>query len=781
MSEAMKESVSGEAMKESVSGEAMKENVSGEAIKESVSGEAMKESVSSEAMKESVSGGKDRVRNRLLQLMKESKDPYYDKYLAQMLKDLESAKATPGQVEREIERTCRLYQERMAQARGETIRPDSSGKSAVEFKIGAGLFSIIGAVFVLSAFIILGFNFLNSLWQGIGLYVISLAALLASELLIKRVNKKISILITGIGLGSLYISTIINYLELKTLNGAAAVGMILLTSLLAVFVSYKRDSAFVRLISIIGCYISVWPVKGFETELDFMVVTAALLIINMVNALFPNRKNQRIINFIHMLLSTLFLIIFLGAAGVAHIGSGYIILFLITNLIFLNTAFWKEKGDVKPWYTVFFCIEIGICLWFLLFVDNISGALGISLGEALFNRILAEALVLATAAVFFILWGKDRLGFIQYYFAAIAIAGISFLGDSVYERCLPILIIFMVTRLLSSVKELTALDCILAVWAAVASLVALDSWMVWLFAGVFLISAVKIKDKHLFHEIVITFFLLITGMFKLRSGWAMAVCPALLLLLFFLFNHLPNLKVKKQNAYNLVNVITAGIFYLFTWLANDYRISLAAMVIGAAAILIMFRERYCLKLSKKYLLLAGFLTYMIITAGFKTSVTVSILLMIIALSCVGIGFKIKDKAQRICGLIMAILVCLKLVLYDFRELEALPRAVLFLVIGILALVISFIYIYLEKKEDKQEKLEKQETFDGGEKPTDDGGEKPTDKTVINKEAISEVSGEADPGKEALAEQEGEREIKAEAMPSGIGEAEAEPEGETEQK
>ena len=54
---------------------------------------------------------------------------------------------------------------------------------------------------------------------------------------------------------------------------------------------------------------------------------------------------------------------------------------------------------------------------------------------------------------------------------------------------------------------------------------------------------------------------------------------------------------------------------------------------------------------------------------------------------------------------MAILVCVKLVVYDFGELESLPKAILFLTVGLIALGISFIYIYLEKREDKEEKEE----------------------------------------------------------------------------
>ena len=46
---------------------------------------------------------------------------------------------------------------------------------------------------------------------------------------------------------------------------------------------------------------------------------------------------------------------------------------------------------------------------------------------------------------------------------------------------------------------------------------------------------------------------------------------------------------------------------------------------------------------------------------------------------------------------LAALVCLKLVLYDFREAELLYRMIVFLIVGVMALGISFLYTFLEKQ------------------------------------------------------------------------------------
>ena len=135
---------------------------------------------------------KEQVRRRLYELMDISKDPYYDQYLNQMMRDLESGKATPAQVSKEAERTYGLYLQRMGEMPKVTAEKK---KNAVEFKIGAGIFSTLGAVFVLAALVIIGFNLLHGVWQGICLYMIAIAVIGISELAIKRLNKSCSFMI----------------------------------------------------------------------------------------------------------------------------------------------------------------------------------------------------------------------------------------------------------------------------------------------------------------------------------------------------------------------------------------------------------------------------------------------------------------------------------------------------------------------------------------------------------------------------------------------------------
>ena len=75
----------------------------------------------------------------------------------------------------------------------------------------------------------------------------------------------------------------------------------------------------------------------------------------------------------------------------------------------------------------------------------------------------------------------------------------------------------------------------------------------------------------------------------------------------------------------------------------------------------------------------------------------SIIIMLIAIGAVAVGFAIREKGLRITGLVLTLIVCAKIVVYDFAELENAEKMILFLVTGLIALAISGIYIALEKK------------------------------------------------------------------------------------
>ena len=645
------------------------------------------------------------VRRQLAGLLEISKDPQYDRYLNQMMRDLESGKATPEQVEQEALRTYEIYKQRMGIS--QTVYDQDKTAHGVEFKVGIHLFSIIGAVFVLAAFVIFSFNFLSGLWQGICLYVAAFTLIILSELLLYRKMPAFSHVLTGIGVGSIYIAGIVNYLVLHSFNGIVAMGITLIVAVGTILYGRKRESTTIRLIALFGYYICLLSLGSFQDDLNFLMFTGMLFIINMVCVIFQNEKNRSVINIIHLAVNILGIAVITVMAWIGNIGTIYLIIFLVTSFIVLNFMSYMQcrEGKYRDLFP-FICIGNGLCL--LLFF--LAGNMGPGMGEAdiaLFVHLVAEVLILMVCALSFLFWNKeDSRRWTQIYYAVFAILLLNSFSDYELESVIGILAAFLVVKLFNKHRELSVLECIVATWVGIAGFAFSDYWYCWVLIAALVIGMCRSYHYPIYLEIVTVMSVIIVWCFwcseyNIDEIWICSVCAGALLLFFLLFNNLPWLKKYDQLPYNIFNIVVMSLTYLMALLVRDTGVCLIMMVLGTVSITLMFSKRYKIYVPRRYLVAAVFLTCYALLGSFFTPVIVSILLMAVALTCVGIGFKMDDKVVRIYGLIMAAFVCLKLVLYDFIEVNTIYRIIVFLVVGILALVISFLYILLEKNADKK--------------------------------------------------------------------------------
>lgn len=706
---------------------------------------------------------KAKVRARLVQLKEVSRDPDYNRYLEQMMKDLESGRATPQQVEREAQRSYDKYRQRMAQIeqrkraayvpvnpsvdriflegqnlpgiqdpaaeRGTSyqgndgLKPmmESAGstegnakqqKKNIEYKVGVHVFSMIGAIFVLMAFAIFGFYFLNGFVQGMGLYGGALLLVIVSRVFIRRQQEgkfyyKFWQVITGIGIGGLYAANLINYLALHTINGLVAMFITLVIAAGTLLVSRKSKSPVIRMIGLGGCYICFLPVQGIKTDLEFLMISVMLLFINIGSIFAEKRKEQSAADLFHLALNLIFTLIFMRVAWREEIAVIYRIIYVITSFTFVNILCRKKCTLGNTALFCAGCAVNGIYIFLLFLLGNFALEMG-QPEMALFIHLTAKTLVISICAVIFLLWPKDNgRRWVELYYGVCTVLLLGAFSEYTLEVVISLLTVFVFTKLLAGQKEVIALDCIVVFWVGIRGFFLTDTWYCWLIAAALVLSAFKIKHMYLYHEMVITisillicqsqFFFYLNKEYGLDRGWLYPASAGTLLVLFLLFNHLPGLKNKNQQVYNRINLVFMLLYYLGVWFCQNYILSSVMMVLGAATIVIVFRKRYSMDVSGKYLILAGFLTYFTLTGHYGSPVIVSIFLMVISLFCVGAGFRFSDKKERICGLVMAAFVCLKLVVYDFREVEAVYRMVVFFAVGVIALLISFIYVKLEKR------------------------------------------------------------------------------------
>jgi hypothetical protein len=141
--------------------------------------------------------------------------------------------------------------------------------------------------------------------------------------------------------------------------------------------------------------------------------------------------------------------------------------------------------------------------------------------------------------------------------------------------------------------------------------------------------------------------------------------------------------------------------------------------LGFFAIYLMSDERYTtIKFVQKYrgIIYSIYATLVIIILNTEMvkidsiyNLVASILLMILAFINVYIGLKLRIKEMRKYGLMLACMVCLKLIFIDLYSFDFMVKAALFMVIGIIALSVSYMYNKLdiedEIEEDYEEELE----------------------------------------------------------------------------
>jgi hypothetical protein len=215
-----------------------------------------------------------------------------------------------------------------------------------------------------------------------------------------------------------------------------------------------------------------------------------------------------------------------------------------------------------------------------------------------------------------------------------------------------------------------------------------------------LISVACISRWNTYNEIILTGAITYYAAARMPSVLKLPVIVGILFMAMLLFNHVSRYRGKNIILFNIFAFIVQAICFVMLVnpiYRNAYITYLSMLVFGVATIVIMLQPAYNMDFKFKNIVLAVFLTYMGLI--FKSGVPIlnSIILMIVALICVGVGFVIREKPLRIYGLILALCICVKIVLYDFMDAANLQKIILFFAVGVIALIIAGIYIILEKK------------------------------------------------------------------------------------
>ena len=578
-------------------------------------------------------------------------------------------------------------------------------KSNTEFTVGAVLLSLLGGAFILAALVVLGVNYMNGFVRGMCLFAFSALFISVSELFLYRRWKMLGSVLTAVGIGGMYLSTVVNYLALH--NFPAWTAMLITTGIMVfvVLLSRKRDSALYRALGLIACYLCYLPIELGITNAEFLAVTGMIFLVNVACALLPTRTGQIGISILQMISGAIFAQMFVWRAfwcGVFPVPRIVFVLssFFVMQLLFIIMMRQKKSEEgVRIAYWISSVFYLAMIYFETAMYD----------GEKMmfYYGLMAGIAVICLLAFLALL--RDGAKWHPYTLVNLTVIILAqFLGR--IEGVIFLLALLAFAKLLSLRKPALLLKLNDAALTTIVCFKALafrfspdrpDSQLCGnlLFAGV-LLSIFFIRYYRTYYQIILTYTIAIFMTFVMPSSMKLPIFTGVLLAGMLLFNN-----VKKWQGKNIIlfNALALSgqivCFLLLAWpgYRNAYFTYLFMLVFGLGTIILTFHEKYHMNFRCKLMIAAVFLTYLVLIVKIELPIIKSILLMLIALAGVAAGFVEQQKSVRIYGLVLSLVVCGKIVLYDFVDAPNLQRAILLFAAGAIALVIAGIYIILEKK------------------------------------------------------------------------------------
>ncbi len=642
-------------------------------------------------MEENTGHGSRELHQRIGQLITDSRDPEFTAYLNQLGSALWSGQIDDGTAASELDKNVNLYRLRMRKE-----------KSRLEFTVGAGVLGVVGAIFLLIAFVIFAMNFMSGFVKGICLYGIAAAVLAVSELFVKKRQETFSFGMTGAGISGLFLTTVINYAYFSVINDIAAVVLTVLITGLAFWISYKRDSGLFRIIALSGCLVCLLPVVDYQNVWQFFIAGVMVLLFQAGAAFMPAKKEQNVTLVFQMVISSLSVVLFSGKAASGNLSAVWISAFVIVMTALLNLLFFKTKMDSVSAAVYFaagavnsLCLCVSglegwkICLFLFVPLAVVAAVGALMLHHRIYRWLPYWCLLFAL----YVCYLKSGQWFYSWWiYACVAL-------------------VFASAKLLAGVRELRISECIITLYTffyffGISGKGVGEQYVkLTILAVLFLLSSFCLRYWQAFHKVMITLALAVFALQVCPDVIRLPVVAGIFVSGIFLFSLVDRWRDKSMRFYNIFNLCFLSLCYVRLAFMNQFLIFLIMLCFGVTVLTVCLDDKYALTGKNKYLWIGIFLTYMFLILRPGHRIINSVLLAAAAMFCVGAGFAARQKAARIYGLVLAIISALKMVLIDFYGTEVIFRMLAFLIVGILILIISYIYVRLEKqmiqKDDKE--------------------------------------------------------------------------------
>ncbi len=585
----------------------------------------------------------------------------------------------------------------------------------VEFAVGGIVLSIIGAVLVLAAGMMLAIHFLSSLAQGILLFAVCIGVTALSETLIRPRLPKLASVLTAIGISGLYLSTVVNYTSMHNFGLGVTLFLLMAVMALTCFFGFVRKSFLYQIIGFLASYIAVSVITGEVSISEFYLVMGLTLLGNLLWVVFPARKEDAAFGCVMIAANTLFMLEFslrnLFTEPDPLLRADARMYFVFASWVVLQIIYClRGNGKGSLVSNIFYLCAAGLYGIRLMALLQFAGYPG-----PLANGLIVLAGLAFPAAfllVYLMIRREERW---PYAYGALLIVSVFGLAGTQNDFVL----VFGLTSLIVLSRILTRrkdemlsmkivdliLNCILFVLLLDTDLLKEIWWVRLVLLAAALFSLALPSGFTTVLQGLLTF-----GIIENICGYApselkLPISMGLLCVALWVFNNIRSLRTRKVMVLNWISFV-AEILFLIEMALHDKKgkeglVLLICGIFGLVYACMIMMKQFGFPFAGNTIVIAVYLAYVVLLLPWPSKAAASGALMAIALVSVVLGAIRKQRHVRIYGLVLSLLVCLKLVLYDFFDSDALEKTLLYFVVGILALIISTVYFILERKLTKE--------------------------------------------------------------------------------
>ena len=573
-------------------------------------------------------------------------------------------------------------------------------RTQLEVKVGAGILSIVGALFLMAA-LYFGSMYLDKYWMAIAMFAAGGLIVLVSELLIERRLKFFGKIITGLGFGVLYYAAIFAYLSIKLYDFYITLAVLGGIALLNFLIARLRKSAFLEIVCSLG---SVVPLVVYDANIDnmtFAYLMGFALAVNFILFIMPYKKGFAASKIIR-------LFVVFGALIYAN----YMYYWLVDYT-------WFGFAAVLSVFVMFTCYLFNtkdICVETFAFI--LIGISSIMISDTIDWYVLAGYAAVCVFMFLCLIAKKQRwapvsvlllfaLLFVYVTSGASPVVSVYLNADF---AALIVLSVLVISKLCAFSKDFALTDAVVSLFALLAGVFFKDNYLAFVIMFVGFLGVLMCSRFKLYHEFLYT---IMMSLFLWYHGFSYLTAPIIMatwFVLVVLFNLIPAMRVKGILVYNIFYLIANTCLILWVPMLRYRGLDEIIVVSSVAFISILiclcvFRSKFKLNTKARYIIMAAVLTYL----GFFMkidplwiSISLAVAFVTIAIGCIANRFE-----ARIYGLVLSLAVCVKVAWIDYADESNFNRMIVFLVVGLIAIAISFVYLILESREQKQLKALKE--------------------------------------------------------------------------